>query len=198
VPATTLVATRALAHAEGSVPDVVRQAHLRGRGDESHSSPAGVHAAGFDVARPGEVALRAASDRSARAATGHPDEPPKAFGAALYNGVRVDYAADAGFACYATILRACIIDHWPVGAGKQLFGQPGAQRRLHSSVAASKDAVGGVDVIRHFFVEPESFPKKMRFQLRAGFSMQGRQRAAEPGFHGLIASKEREKTARQG
>lgn len=128
------------------------QALLRGEECETESFRKGPHAAGFDVARLGEAAVKEALDGIATSATGHLDEPNKAFGA-LYTGLSRDYAGEEGFARYAALLRACILDHWPIGSGEILLGEVVPERRLHSLVTASKEIGVGPGVIEQFLTE---------------------------------------------
>ena len=110
------------------------------------------HAAGFDIARRGEAAIRAALDEIAAAANGHLDEPNKAFGA-LYPALNRDYSEDNGFEPFRRILRECILDHWPVAPGKMLLGEVVTERRLHSVVTAAKEIGVGAQVIEPFLIE---------------------------------------------
>jgi hypothetical protein len=131
-------------------------------GSEAHQRDAsfnGLHAAGFEVARHGEESLREALDRIAASATGPLDEPNKAFGA-LYAGLNRDYAGEEGFLPYTAILRACILDHWPIAAGETLLGEVVAERRLHSLVTASKETGVGARVIAQFLVEAGGLPER--------------------------------------
>jgi hypothetical protein len=105
----------------------------------------------FGVARDGEASIRNALDRVARAASGPLDEPNKAFGP-LYAGIR-DYADEEGFAPYVAILRACILDHWPIAPGELVLGVVVHERRLHSLVTASRETGVGSSVIEQFLVE---------------------------------------------
>jgi hypothetical protein len=98
------------------------------------SNAGGAHAVGFEIAREGAPTIRNALDRIARAANGPLDEPNKAFGP-LYAGIR-DYADEEGFAPYVSILRTCILDHWPVAPGEVVLGEVVTERRLHSLVTA--------------------------------------------------------------
>ena len=110
------------------------------------------HAAGFDVAKHGETAIREALDGLAAAATGALDEPPKAFGA-LYRGLDRDYAGEEGFAIYSALLRDCVLAHWPIAPGQVLLGEVVPKRRLHSLVTAAKEISVGASVIEHFLIE---------------------------------------------
>jgi hypothetical protein len=104
------------------------------------------HAAGFDVARSGETAIRAALDRIAASATGHLDAPNKVFGP-MYTALNRDYLREPGFALFGRILRDCILDHWPIAPGETLIGEVVAERRLHSVATAAQEAGVGVEVI---------------------------------------------------
>ena len=135
------------------------QALSREEEHEDGVSRDGVHAAGFEVAQHGEGALREALDRIAASATGHLDEPNKAFGP-LYPGLNRDYAGEAGFARYTAILRACILGHWPIAAGETVLGEVVSERRLHSLVTASREIGVGVGVIEQFLVEAGALPEQ--------------------------------------
>jgi hypothetical protein len=76
------------------------------------------HAAGFEVARGGETAIRAALDRIAASATGPLDAPNKVFGP-MYLCLNRDYLREPGFAVFGGILRDCILDHWPITPGRR-------------------------------------------------------------------------------
>jgi hypothetical protein len=126
----------------------LRPAHLR---DVDRADGAD-HAAGFDVARHGETAIRAALDQIAASATGHLDAPNKVFGP-MYTGLNRDYLGEPGFALFGRILRDCILDHWPVAPGETLIGEVVAERRLHSVATAAQEAGVGVEVIEQFLIE---------------------------------------------
>ncbi|MEJ1992671.1 MAG: TniQ family protein [Maritimibacter sp.] len=113
-------------------------------------SPA--HAAGFNIARNGEVAVRDALDRVAKASIGHLDTPNKAFGL-LYPNLSRAYADEDGFPVFARILRECILENWPIAPGDMLLGEVVRERRLHSLVTAAKETGIGAQVIEHFLVE---------------------------------------------
>jgi hypothetical protein len=110
------------------------------------------HAAGFDVARGGETAIRAAFDRIAASATGPLDAPGKVFGP-MYIALSRDYLQEPGFAPFGRILRDCILDHWPIAPGETLVGEVVPERRLHSVSTAAQEAGVGVEVIEHFLIE---------------------------------------------
>lgn len=135
------------------------QALLRRDEHEEDAFRNGVHAAGFDVARQGEAALREALDRIAASATGHLDEPNKAFGA-LYAGLNRDFAGEEGFAPCAAILRACVRDHWPFAARETVLGEVVTKRRLHYFVTASKGTGVGAQAIAQFLVEAGALPER--------------------------------------
>ncbi len=125
-------------------------------GEESNTG--GAHAVGFEIAREGAPSIRNALDRIARAANGPLDEPNKAFGP-LYAGIR-DYADEEGFAPYVSILRTCILDHWPVAPGEVVLGEVVTERRLHSLVTASRETGVGPSVIEQFLVEVGALPER--------------------------------------
>lgn len=131
----------------------LRPAHLR----EEDRADGADHAAGFDVARRGETAIRAALDRIAAAATGHLDTPGKIFGP-LYLCLARDYLLEPGFALFGRILRDCILDHWPIAPGETLIGEVVAERRLHSVATAAREAGVGVEVLEQFLVEAGAIP----------------------------------------
>jgi len=131
------------------------------RKDQPEGTPVSgrVHAAGFDVARHGEISIREAFDRIAAAATGHLDEPNKAFGA-VYQALNSGAAQEDGFARFCRILRECILDHWPIAPGEILLGEIVTERRLHSLVTAAKEIDVGVQVIEHFLLEVGGLPEQ--------------------------------------
>lgn len=110
------------------------------------------HAAGFDVARDGETAIREAIDRIAASATGHLDAPNKVFGP-MYMCLNRDYVRETGFAPFGRILRECILDHWPIAPGQMLIGEVVAERRLHSVATAAQETGVGVEAIKRFLIE---------------------------------------------
>ena len=110
------------------------------------------HAAGFDVARHGETAIREALDKIAAAAISQHDERNKAFGV-LYTTLSRDYAVEESFVQFRRILRECILDHWPIAPGELLLGEVVTERRLHSLATAAKEIGVGAQVIEPFLIE---------------------------------------------
>ena len=114
----------------------------------------------------------AALDKIAAAATGHLDEPNKAFGV-LYPALNRDYAEEQGFAPFRRILRECILDHWPIAPGEVLLGEVVTERRLHSVVTAAKEIGVGAQVIEPFLIEAGAIPlRDDRPQSRRVFDAQ--------------------------
>ncbi|WP_161656894.1 TniQ family protein [Frigidibacter albus] len=109
-------------------------------------------AAGFEVARQGDEAIRGALYRIAACATGKLDEPNAAFGE-LFTKFKLNYCDDAAFAPFIGLLRECILDVWPVAAGEDLLGTPTAERRLHSIVTAADEAGVSPALAKQFLVE---------------------------------------------
>lgn len=109
-------------------------------------------AAGFEVARRGEAAIRDALDRLASRATGHLDEPRKAFGDLLPKLSR-EYLHEDGFAPFRSLLRNCILDIWPVAAGDVVVGEQVPERRLHSLISASRETGIGTFLLSQFLIE---------------------------------------------
>mgnify|MGYP003668569135 CR=1 FL=1 len=107
-----------------------------------------VHAAGFEIAMHGQSAIRHALDQMASAATGHLDEPNKAFGP-LYPALSRDYIEEESLDEFRGILRECILDHWPVTPGGLLLGKVVTERRLHSVVTAARELGVGAQVVEH-------------------------------------------------
>ncbi len=128
----------------------LRPAHLR---DVDRADGAD-HATGFQVARHGDTAIRAALAASAK---GHLDAPGKVFGP-LYLCLARDYLREPGFALFGRILRDCILDHWPIAPGETLIGEVVAERRLHSVATAARQAGVGVGVIEQFLIEAGALP----------------------------------------
>lgn len=131
----------------------LRPAHLR----NAHRADGADCAAGFDIARRGESAIRAALDQIAASARGQLTTPGKTFGP-LYLGLAQDYLREPGFARFGRILRACILDHWPIAPGETLIGEVVAERRLHSVATAAREAGVGVGVIEQFLIEAGALP----------------------------------------
>jgi len=119
--------------------------------DESRCRRA-AQAAGFAVARQGEVAIRHALDALATTATGHNDEPRKAFGN-LYVTLSSDYVDEADFAVFRCILRACILDIWPIDPGVMLLGKRVSERRLHSLVKAAIEIDLSPSTLERFLID---------------------------------------------
>ncbi|KMK67167.1 hypothetical protein IMCC21224_112031 [Puniceibacterium sp. IMCC21224] len=116
------------------------------------------HTAGFGIARHGEAAIREALNRIAAAATGHLDEPNKAFGP-MYPALNKSYAEESGFAPFRRLLRECILNHWPIAPGQIFLSEVLAERRLHSIVTAAKEFDLDAQVIEHFLIEVGAIPK---------------------------------------
>lgn len=125
---------------------------LRDKVSDDSPSSGSVHAAGFKVIAGGADATRKALDQIAATATGHLDEPKKAFGD-LYSGMARDYLNETAFDPFRDILRDCILDHWPISAGERLLGWELPERRLHSLVTAAKETGVGVQVLEYFLIE---------------------------------------------
>jgi hypothetical protein len=109
-------------------------------------------------ARPPVEVMVGFIDAHRDAANGPLDEPNKAFGP-LYAGIR-DYADEEGFAPYVSILRTCILDHWPVAPGEVVLGEVVTERRLHSLVTASRETGVGPSIIEQFLVEVGALPER--------------------------------------
>jgi hypothetical protein len=106
------------------------------------SAPGAFHAAGFEIAAQGASVIRAELDRLAARAT-QPGQQAKAAFGELYFAIRRLYSDEADFAAFRSILRECILDHWPYAPGKVLLGAPVLVRRKHSiSSAAAEIGVG--------------------------------------------------------
>lgn len=71
--------------------------------DPDRTGPGAAHAAGFEIAAQGALAIRAELDRLAARATQSGQQPKSAFGDL--------YADDAGFVGFVSLLRECILDH---------------------------------------------------------------------------------------
>lgn len=119
--------------------------------DECRSRHA-AQAAGFAVARQGEVAIRDALETLASTATGHNDEPLAAFGK-LYATLAADHLDEADFAVFRGLLRACILDIWPIDPGVVLLGERVSERRLHSLVKAALEINLSKSTLERFLVE---------------------------------------------
>lgn len=86
---------------------------------------------GFDIITAGKTAIREALDQIAAMATDAQDEPSKVFGP-LYTRLNRDYVNEAQFDPFRTILRECVLDHWPYASGDVILGEALPQRRRHS------------------------------------------------------------------
>lgn len=109
-----------------------------------HADPSNVgnlraaQAAGYEVARRGEEAVRTALRELAERATGAKVEPRGAFGD-LYSKLSIDYLHEAGFAPFRSLLRERILKTWPFAAGEVVLGQELPRRRLHSIASAEHE-----------------------------------------------------------
>ncbi|WP_334063341.1 TniQ family protein [Limimaricola cinnabarinus] len=120
---------------------------------QNHARDIGAaHNAGFEVARHGEATISQTLNRMAAAATGHLDEPKKAFGA-MYPALSKDYLEENGFERFRELLRECILNHWPVAAGDVLMGKVVTERRLHSVVTAAREIGIGAQVVEHHLID---------------------------------------------
>ena len=126
--------------------------HNNGAGD--NLPPGAHHAAGFEIAKQGEHAVR---ESLARIALACDAEPNKAYGS-LFLRLNHDYLEEEAFAPYRRLLRDVILDHWPIAAGKELLGEVVEERRLHSLTTASQETGIGTEAIKHFLVEARAFP----------------------------------------
>jgi hypothetical protein len=114
--------------------------------------------AGFDVARQGVDAIRAALDDLAANADGIQDQPKKAFGQ-LFDKLSNDYLTDEAFKPFRRILRDCILDFWPVAKGEILLGESVNERRLHTLRTAELETGVGAPVLRKFLEEAGAFER---------------------------------------
>jgi hypothetical protein len=113
------------------------QARLRMNQSEDTAVNGTTLAAGFDIARQGETAIRQSLDQIAQAATGALDAPNKAFGT-LYLALNSNNVMEDGLAPFCHMLRECILYHWPVAPGEILLGENVEEWRLHYFVTAAK------------------------------------------------------------
>lgn len=124
-----------------------------GQGSGRDQERAGAfHAAGFEIAAQGAPAIRAEFDRLAARATGPGQQAKTAFGD-LYFAFRRLYADDPDFAEFRSILRECILDHWPYAPGEVLLGAPVLVRRKHSIISAAEEIGVGQKLVRQFLIE---------------------------------------------
>ncbi|PWR01073.1 hypothetical protein DKT77_07005, partial [Meridianimarinicoccus roseus] len=124
----------------------------RADGTDCDATPGADHAAGFEAARHGSVAIRDAFDRIAAAATGTWDGPNKAFGQ-LYMRFSQDLLHDDAFAPLIDLMRDCIFEHWPIAQGTCLLGEDIATRKLHSVVTAAEETRLSPDLVEQVLVE---------------------------------------------
>ncbi|MBU2936466.1 MULTISPECIES: TniQ family protein [Pacificibacter] len=114
------------------------------------------HSAGFDVVVQGKGAIRATLDQIASTATKSSDEPRKIFGM-LYSQLDRDYRNEPGFHPFRSLLRECVLDHWPRAAGDVVLGHVVKERRRHSLTTAALETGIGIGVLEHFLVEAGVF-----------------------------------------
>ncbi len=107
---------------------------------------------GFDVVKRGEDEIRNVLNGLVAEADAAGDEPKKAFGA-LYVKLSTDLLEDPAFASFRTILRDCVLAHWPIGANETLLGKAVERRRLHSLTTASKETGIGQHLLNLFLVD---------------------------------------------
>jgi hypothetical protein len=110
------------------------------------------HAAGFDAAFAGPEAVRQTLDLIAATATGHLDKPNAVFGR-LYTCLNHDYPDEQSFEPFRSLLRGCILDHWPIASGEVVLGEQLETRRLHSLSTASLETGIGTKVLDQFLIE---------------------------------------------
>jgi len=96
------------------------------------------HALGFHVASSGPATIKSAFDDLAFLATGHGDEPKKAFGE-IFVKLSRDYIHLEAFTPFRALLRECIVGVWPVAAGQVLLGVAQDRRELHSIYSAADE-----------------------------------------------------------
>lgn len=110
------------------------------------------HAAGFEIAAKGAPAIRAEFDRLAARATGPQQHAKTAFGK-LYYALNRHYADAPDFNGFRSILRDCILDHWPYAPDEVLLGDPVIVRRKHSISSAAEEIGVGQKLVRQFLIE---------------------------------------------
>ncbi|WP_176504532.1 TniQ family protein [Cereibacter ovatus] len=116
-------------------------------------------AAGFDVVRRGEPAIRETLADLAALAGGASDTPRKAFGN-LFAKLDRDYSAEAAFEPFRAIVRGVILDTWPLAAGEMLFGEPLPERRLHSLRTAASETGVTAALLGQFLTETGALQPK--------------------------------------
>jgi hypothetical protein len=101
---------------------------------------------------------------------------------------------------FAAILRACILDHWPIAPGELVLGEIVHERRLHSLVTASREIGVGSSVIEQFLVESGALqeqddlpPSRRLFHAQANAALL----AGIPTLVGPIAMREAMGATRQ-
>jgi hypothetical protein len=109
-------------------------------------------ALGFNATRFGEDKIREALDALVSLASGHNDEPQKAFGK-LYVELTQFYLAKEDFAPFRKIMRDCILDHWPIAPGETVLGYFQPTRKLHSVGTAAREAKIGPALLEQFLVD---------------------------------------------
>ena len=113
-------------------------------------------ASGFAVLRQGKVATRAALHKAASKAEGTNDGLQKAFGH-LFIKLSRAYISEDAFSPFRSLLRACILDYWPIAARSVLLGEEVPQRRLHSLASAAAEIRVGAAVLDKFLTEAGAF-----------------------------------------
>lgn len=126
--------------------------------------------AGFAVARQGGGAISATFMALAEASGGKREEPKAVFGN-LFSKLQQDYRNDPAFEPFRRLLRACILNAWPVAAGEAVLGEVQTERRLHSLYSAARDFGVGVEFLEPFLIEAGALsPHDTRFANRRVFS----------------------------
>ncbi len=97
---------------------------------------------GFEVARHGEDAIRAALI-GLQELPGGPHDGPKKIFPKLYDRLAHDYRDSPDYAPFRQLLREHMLETWPLGPGDDLLGEPVITRRLHSVRTAAQAT--GVD-----------------------------------------------------
>lgn len=92
---------------------------------------------GFKVARNGKDDILATFDALQRR-PGFPQDGPKAIFPRLYERLAYDYHDHPDYAPFRDLLRAHMLDTWPLGPGDELLGEAVKVRRLHSVRTAAQ------------------------------------------------------------
>ncbi|MDE4144830.1 MAG: TniQ family protein [Pseudophaeobacter sp. bin_em_oilr2.035] len=127
---------------------------LNKQGEESEDRKA--KSLGFVVASQGPDAIREELGRLTLAEDGG-DAVTRGELAPIFKTFDRLYRHDDAFDGFRDIVRAHVLEIWPIAAGEEILGQIMVERRLHSLTSASKETGIGTAVLNDFLTEAGAF-----------------------------------------